>query len=662
MNPTKRILAVVILFLMLVVSGIGCDTTPVSDAPTPKLSVPVPTEMPSDDLAGVEPLPSATPTSVPFVEGKLYVTYVDRSHLGKATASVEERIFLSDVVVKARLASAGDGTLRFNAIQYLKGTGPTRFSVKASTEGRNSQWDNQDAILFLKRLAGQTEYFKFTDTTSWDYWEEPGSPEYQSNPSIASTYTGDLPEGYTIGTRNPVWLPVATSSSASGGESGGASSQNYGRSASPIDSDNIITEYGDGAPQTITLAKLQQTIQWATPSEDGSVSGGDGGSGRRSADTASAPFPRASATEYTREEYTNCIRSAVDWIRWERDIKAHPDPNHELKQPIHQVHQVDSGMPARLFRHYTNNIGTTDDGSYSDNPRWSQWYDFNWLTGVDADLFEAMIDDDDNDARTGHFYGIVARRPLPAGTYQFRSWNQPYGWYICDFIPDNYGDFTIVVTAPPGTVHEALFDPATTTAGVGFLAGSATTTGVLEPAGFSVHGRAITATGLTWRDGRVILTLEPFATLRQGFIIIEPNGSLGLVLSGAEATTDRAAGTMSWLVAERPWASGDELMLRIAPLTPPPVRSLTAEVNSEGLVVLRWEVPYSAGVRAYRIWRHRPSWDDGPKIYVSDTLSTETTYTDTNTLPGSLTEYSVQAIDRSNTAGERSESVRVGSQ
>ena len=46
-----------------------------------------------------------------------------------------------------------------------------------------------------------------------------------------------------------------------------------------------------------------------------------------------------------------------------------------------------------------------------------------------------------------------------------RFWRQIVSWAICDFMPDNYGDLTIVVTAPPGTVHEAFFDPATTTAG-----------------------------------------------------------------------------------------------------------------------------------------------------------------------------------------------------
>ena len=57
---------------------------------------------------------------------------------------------------------------------------------------------------------------------------------------------------------------------------------------------------------------------------------------------------------------------------------------------------------------------------------------------------------------------------------------------------------------------------------------------------------------------------------------------------------------------------------------------------------------------------HAPERDDAPRVYVSNTLSTETTYTDHNTLLGSLTVYSVEAIDAYNNAGERSDPVQIG--
>ena len=103
---------------------------------------------------------------------------------------------------------------------------------------------------------------------------------------------------------------------------------------------------------------------------------------------------------------------------------------------------------------------------------------------------------------------------------------------------------------------------------------------------------------------------------------------------------------------ERPWEPGDELMMRMGPIPLPGVRNLTAEANSAGEAVLRWEVAYRAGVSGYRIWRHRPGIDEGPRIYVSNTLSTDTTYTDANSPVPTLTEYQG--------AGDRQELQRRG--
>ena len=602
-----RTLLTLLAILTLAGCGQPANAPNVQDVRTPTVMV---DQSPTPHLT-----PVPTPTPLPEYGYEVRSSGYNISHRGKATASVEERTYLSDVVVRASLASAGNDVLNFTAIQYLKGTGPKKFKVRAETEGRDTQWDEQDCVLFLLTLTGQSEDFEFTDSTTWDYL----SAQHSSQ-----RYTGALPEGYTIGTRNPVWLPVGSGAGA--------------RSSPAV---NDVTDVDAlGAHVALSLSALTDIVDWTS----GSTS---------AARTTRRSIPGgASASGVTPEQYAQCVKGSLGDIRRWRDFEAHSGNSRKITE---WATTTTSGAP----------MGTAiidHDRTYYPTET-VVGYDKIFVRGPDANLFVTQFSDDDDSARTGYANKVLTVRPLTAETYTIHFDSYRYAHQICEFNPEDvYMLTTVNVTAPPGTVHEAFFDPATTTAGVGYLAGSATTTGVLEPAVFSVHGRAITTTGLTWRDGRVILTLEPFATLRQGFIIIEPNGSLGLVLSGAEATTDRAAGTMSWLVAERPWASGDELMLRIAPLTPPSVRSLTAEVNSEGLVVLRWEVPYSAGVRAYRIWRHRPSWDDGPKVYVSDTLSTETTYTDTNTLPGSLTEYSVAAIDRSNNAGERSESVRVGSQ
>ena len=126
------------------------------------------------------------------------------------------------------------------------------------------------------------------------------------------------------------------------------------------------------------------------------------------------------------------------------------------------------------------------------------------------DLFRALIVDDDSQSNNGYDHTQVTARPLPAGEYSvFYNW-QHYYQIPCNHVPtDAYNDWTVTVTAPEGAVHEAFFDPADLTPGAGFSASS----GVLEPAGFSIGGTAASITGLKWQSGSVVLTLAPYASL-----------------------------------------------------------------------------------------------------------------------------------------------------
>ena len=543
---------------------------------------------------------------------------------GYATAAVEERINLSDVVVKARLTRAEDGLLRFRAIEYKKGSGPKTFSVKAKTEGRDTQWDDQDAILFLVEHDGSGADFEFTDTAAGLYWGG-------ENAIFPVPYRGSLPEGYTVVSNNPVWLPVSASS--------GSQRSGLERSTGDGQEEVVVTEYdSSGTPKTLSETSIDSTLTWmAGPSQP------SGGAARG-----------ASGSNVSETNYRNCINEAVLTIQMYRDLEAyHGGPYTEEWE-----HEVASGAgrgTAVLKVPLIHPIAmvNTEDVGYDEYP----------IFGQDARLFNSVVSDSDTIPGNGYSYSFTTRRPLPAGTYRFKSDLVPHIYSHCGFEFDNLVTRnTVKVAAPERTIHEAFFDPATTTAGVGYLAGSATSTGVLEPAGFSVRGRAITITGLTWRDGRVVLTLDRFGSWLDGFSFVEPDGTVGLRLAEVDATKDWTARTFTWEVSEQPWESGDELMLRMGPIPLPAVRNLTAEANSAGEVVLRWEVAYGAGVSGYRIWRHRPGRDEGPRIYVSDTLSTDTTYTDANSPVPNLTEYRVQAIDRIYNAGESSEAVRVGSQ
>ncbi len=83
------------------------------------------------------------------------------------------------------------------------------------------------------------------------------------------------------------------------------------------------------------------------------------------------------------------------------------------------------------------------------------------------------------------------------------------------------------------------------------------------------------------------------------------------------------------------------------PAGPPPApQNLTAVVNGDGHIVLSWEAPNDDSITGYQILRRRPTeGEDTLLVYVADTQSTATTYTDTNITPGVQHAYRVKAIN-----------------
>ena len=506
------------------------------------------------------PVPTTTPSP------EILYTIVDTigtktDHHGAAVATLEERVYLSDVVVKARFVSAESGVLRFNALEYVKGTGPTKFSVRANTEGRSTQWDSQDAILFLSLIEGETATFEFADTTSWDYVDGPYYP---------IGYNGSLPEGYTVDSRNPVWLPIESTSGSAAGR--------VRRSSTPSGTPNVVTEYrSGGVPVTITQQELLEAIEWVA----GPLSGGHRSGAARSSDTT---------TDVSSEDYDNCIKVALMFNRRYRDHETYYGET--IQPPVHHKTFASGLGRGVTLLDYGVERGKTYN-SYS-------------VFGRDAEMFVSRRTDNDDDPANGYGHDVITARPLPAGTYRVNHQTYPGFHQPCEFQRENtHSAYIVTVTAPPGTLHEAFFDPATTTAGVGYSA-SAATPGVLEPAGFSFGGRDVNITGLTWHNGQVVLELDRFLQLSESLSFIETDGTVGLYLSQYDATEDWAARTLTWQVSDQPWEPGDELMLRIAPIPLPGVRNLTAETDSAGQAVLSWEVAYTAGVSGYRIWRHQP--------------------------------------------------------
>ena len=86
----------------------------------------------------------------------------------------------------------------------------------------------------------------------------------------------------------------------------------------------------------------------------------------------------------------------------------------------------------------------------------------------------------------------------------------------------------------------------------------------------------------------------------------------------------------------------------------PPAKptNLTATVNADGHIVLSWEAPDDDSVTGYQILRRRPSEGESALlVYVADTQSTATTFTDTGVTAGVKHVYRVKAINVAGLSG-----------
>ena len=122
------------------------------------------------------------------------------SILARIVAPLEFRVAVADVIVRAVFVSEGTDALRFRAIEYLRGMGPTEFEVKASTEGRNRKWDDREGVLLL--AYGRNEL------AAIETGERVNGALYFVRFWTFSSYDGSLPDTYTIEGYRPAWLPA----------------------------------------------------------------------------------------------------------------------------------------------------------------------------------------------------------------------------------------------------------------------------------------------------------------------------------------------------------------------------------------------------------------------------------------------------------------------
>ena len=174
-----------------------------------------------------------------------------------------------------------------------------------------------------------------------------------------------------------------------------------------------------------------------------------------------------------------------------------------------------------------------------------------WIEdGPHARFFEAFIVDDDDNPENGYISGEATIRPLPQGIYSIWSRNQPQVYRPCDFDPLANGIvLEVTVTAPPGTWHEAFFDPAALPNGKGV--GVSGGTGVIDPARFKFGNADAEILSLTWSDDKIVLTGNENPSLYEYSLdFIDVDGSIRMSLHGSRRNPGfRLADIYTWDVA-----------------------------------------------------------------------------------------------------------------
>ena len=501
-----------------------------ADSPTAQVGEPAQVPPPTGDGPPTSSAASYIP-AVPFhgdtlVEEKI----ISSTIVGRATMTS----FSSEVVVDADGRYSAVLKFSLNVSEYLKGTGPSSIvavwvdgrSYNTNAEAndakadilaeRDDQWDDREAIIFL--LDGFSGFGTLLD----------GQLQL---PNHFLLYVGDpySPDDfYSLHSRrNKIWLPAIS-----------------GAGSTDDDQDFLLdvpTPQDSTAP-TITLGNLKTRITEVTAE----INGGDGS-----------------------EEYKECVREKYRDMRMIRYFRE--EKNKDAYSEFGTESDLASGQPINTVAYQRQNGGIYP----SQKPR-------TWLAGRDAALFSVVqgeptpVDLDRDGSFTAGTDGIefaetfATMRPLPAGEYEIDRKEVWSRYLTCGYILSF--DWTVTVTAPEDTLHEAFFDPVAD----GSTVAADSTNGVLKPTTFTdSNGASATIERIAWeapstgsgQAGRVKLELSPHDPHDgiAGHIVdfIALDGSVPLSLIADAATVDATDNTLSWTVASQPWESGDKLMLRI---------------------------------------------------------------------------------------------------
>ena len=465
--------------------------------------------------------------------------------------SLETEILRSEVIVLARLTAphasvATDAslkhrpTVRFNFTirEVLKGTysataidgiwisnRPYDTPADATARSReliaerDSQWDNHDAILLLRKGTGHNVM----------------SPEFNRADShylLGLEVDTIRDDQHSLHSRHHrTWLPSANTGSGDDREF----------LLTPPTDDSAVLEHPNG--HTVTLRKMKQLVSSITAE----YNGGDGS-----------------------DAYKTCIRRKYEAIETSLNTMI----LHRVATPYwNTVQTIESGQPAGTTlaeREYAL-TGTSDYEAGTVIP--DAYRPDISLVGRDGDLFE-MEPSTVRVLYSGTKYEefeydevLQLARPLPVATYVFQMETRYESFKICSYVFTN--EFTVNVSAPPKTLHELFFDPVT----AGNTVAADSTNGVLKPASFTdANSASATIESISYEPpsagsdqaGTVKLEVAPHTGLANHVLdIIELDSTVSLSLKVADATVDAANNTLTWSVSSQPWHDGDLLMVRI---------------------------------------------------------------------------------------------------
>ena len=533
--------AVTLAALMMLV---GCARS----SPEPAATVPPATATVAYITPTATPVPPPTPTATPEPEPTPAIrTKTNGVPMGGSIGllSLEENIVWADVIARVRFRSVASAVepvddyhaaalvFTFDVLEYLKGTGvdsrckavvdswTLRISSSPTEEDarellpslladRDTRWDSREAVVLLVKTSAVPSTINNADRYFMGY-----------------THFLDSDDGYTVASPNyRAWLPDANPSPPVGGGGGRRSvTEQRFLLADPVapsaGTRSLVVSKrrpsGSGATgtDTITLSDLRAVIG----AIDAEIAAGDGSEAYRRCVDLKYKIARAvSEGLFYRESHAVTMRSGA--------------------KGGHVLHSDNFGL------------GTPPDG-----------YGRHWTTGAAQDLFGVKAHSPRTNTPDSILYAIdtVALRPLPAGTYRFRSHELPGNRTLCGQMTEaerNHGsnEFTVTVTPPSGTAAEALFDP------VALDGVSAISTARWFIASGSPSGTAVGA--VKWKAGTLSVELTPATSFGGHHLdFIAQDGTLAETVAVDDAT--RTGDTLSWAVATAPWAAGDKMMVRL---------------------------------------------------------------------------------------------------